>query len=359
LHYWCAAPTYAIGKVQQAELFDALGGQGSPFIRSYKRGERELTLNGGSYGDMLIEFKTTQHPETLVAAGLDGVWLDEAARAKEEAWLGGLRERLTDRKGWALFSTTPLGRNWFFNEIVEKARQGNPDYSCHSWFTSDNTAIPDLVAEVEKARRDLPDMYFRREYEASFDAFVGQIYTGFKYHVHVTDKRPDPKTIIETRYGVDWGYKNPGAILVFQKTGDGLWFLQEEVVKSGVLVSGDSPETWVKIALRLRDKWGEGRFITDHDAEKVAQFRKAGLKPQLANKEVLPGIEYMAKLFELDNNGKPRYLIHSSNKVTIKETAAYQWRDTQTKEEPLKEDDHTKDAERYALFTEIKKAAYY
>ena len=358
LHYWCCAPTYAIGKIQQRDLFLALGGQGSPFVLKYKPSLKELYLNGGSRGDILVEFKTTERPETLVAAGIDGLWLDEVARMKEEAWLGGLRQRITDRAGWAIFSTTPLGRNWYYSQVIEKALNGDPDYSYHSWFTSDNTAVPGLAEEVEKARKDLPEIYFRREYEASFDAFIGQIYTNFKYHIHITDKRPDKAKIVETRYGVDWGVKNPGVILVLQKDSDGIWWLQEEVYQSGVLSTGDMPITWVKIAKKLRDKWGDGRFICDHDAEKVAHFRRAGLKTQLADKDVVSGIETVAKILEPDENGIPGIYINSSCKETIREFAGYRWKDSNSKEEPEKENDHAMDAMRYALHSKIIRVVY-
>jgi len=91
LHYWFAAPTLSIGKVQSEAFWRIIGGVKSPLVDHYLAAERELRL----HDDILIEFKTAERPDNLVAVGLDGLWLDEAARIKQDAWLGNLRMRLT------------------------------------------------------------------------------------------------------------------------------------------------------------------------------------------------------------------------------------------------------------------------
>jgi Terminase large subunit, T4likevirus-type, N-terminal len=345
LYYWAAAPTYAIGKVQQRELFEALGGVAGPLVESYGKADRELRLRGG----ILIEFKTTERPETLVAAGLDGLWLDEAARAKADAWLGGLRMRLSDRAGWAIFSTTPLGRNWFHKHIVQRALVGHPDFSLHMWRTVDNEAVPGLVEEVQRARDTLPTMYFRREYEANFDAFVGQVYEEFSRLAHVTENEPIP---VETRYGVDWGYRRPGAILVLQRDAENdQWVVVDERVRAGVLVTGQGETSWTKIAQSLQREYGLGTFFCDPSAPAYLRaFRDAGLTVRPANNEVNPGIQAVARALH-PVRGVPELLVHRRCKKTIDELTGYRWNEEGDGETPLKENDHACDALRYALHT--------
>ncbi|NLH48586.1 MAG: hypothetical protein GX444_08275 [Myxococcales bacterium] len=353
LHYWCAAPTYAIGKVQTYELFDVLGGLGGTPVSEYHAGDRELWLKG----DILIEFKTTERPEALVAAGLDGLWLDEAARAKEEAWLGGLRHRLIDRRGWAVFSTTPLGHNWFYRYIVQKAWTGEPDFSVHSWRTLDNLLIPGLAQEVAQAARELPEIYFRREYEASFDAFVGQIYGEFDPALHIVDREPDEA--VETRYGVDWGFRHPGAILCLQRDALGSWMVVEEVVARQVLIASPGETSWAKWARELTARRGAGTFYCDPSAPAyIRHFRQAGLPARAANNDLAGGIQTVAKALH-SIAGRPGLVVHRRCRTVIEELLNYRWDPDADGETPLKENDHTCDALRYALHVTAHRPAFW
>jgi hypothetical protein len=353
LRYWCAAPTYAIGKVQTRELFDALGGPGGRLVREWRSGDRELTLKG----DIAIEFKTTERPETLVAEGLDGVWLDEAARAKEEAWLGGLRLRLTDREGWALFSTTPLGRNWFYHHVVAPAFAGAEDFSAHVWRTVDNIRAPALAAEVERARRELPEAHFRREFEASFDAFVGQVYPEFAFAMHVVES--EPQYVAETRYGVDWGFRHPGVVLCLQRDPLGMWTVVEEVVATGLLVVGEGEKNWVSLVRELVERRGRGVMFCDPSAPAyVRAFKQAGLSAKAANHDLLGGIQSVARaLHPID--GRPGLAVHRRCRRTIDELIGYRWDPDAVGEYPLKENDHACDALRYALHTPRHRPAFW
>ncbi|MDP8225624.1 MAG: terminase family protein [Candidatus Lernaella stagnicola] len=354
LHYWAAAPTYSIGKVQQRELFTALGGMSGVLLESYRRADRELRLRGG----ITVDFKTTERPETLVAEGLDGLWVDEAARVKAEAWLGGLRMRLTDRAGWAIFSTTPLGRNWFYRHLVEPALAGDADYSFHTWPTVANAAIQGMAEEVKKAKQRLPEPYFRREYEASFDAFVGQIYNDFSLRLHAVEDDLGP--VVETRYGVDWGFRHPGVILVMQRCcGDERWCVAAEEVHRGVLVAGAGSRTWVSIAKRLVEQYGQGIFYCDPSAPgSIQAFRQAGLAARAANNDVLAGIQRVAGLLA-PRDGHVGLVIHRRCTETIREMTSYRWDEHGTGEIPRKEDDHTCDALRYALHTTRHQPAFW
>lgn len=344
LHYWFVAPTLQIGKVQIDEFLRLLGGANGPLVKQYLSSERELRL----HDDILIEFKTAERPDNLVAVGLDGLWLDEAARIKADAWLGNLRMRLADKQGWAIFSTTPLGRNWFYKHIVEPARAGRPDFSLHTWPTIDNTAVPGLRAEVERARRELPEAYFRREFEASFDAFIGQIYPEFSHEKHVVDQLPPH--VVETRYGIDWGFRHPCAVLVLQRDGNGVWWVVDERVREGVLVQGDGPD-WIGQARDLERLYGRGNWFCDPSAPAYIQsFRRAGLLARPAVNDVAAGIQTVARALHVLDGG-PGLLIHRRCVQTIAALINYRWDPQGDGEEPLKEDDHAVDALRYALHT--------
>ncbi len=71
--------------------------------------ERLIVLPGGGE----FQVKSADNPDSLRGAGLDGVVVDEAAYVKEEAWTEALRPALSDRRGWAMFISSPNGYNWF------------------------------------------------------------------------------------------------------------------------------------------------------------------------------------------------------------------------------------------------------
>lgn len=76
------------------------------------------------------------------------------------------------------------------------------------------------VKFVERQRRLTPAAVFAREWECDFDAGEGLVYPMFSVDVHVRD--PDPRAVpTETLVGVDWGFEDPGVMLVAHVYGSG------------------------------------------------------------------------------------------------------------------------------------------
>lgn len=362
LRYWLVAPTFQLGRVQLREFVDALGGWKSPLIIDYSKTDKEFTL----IGNIIVQCKTADNPLNLVAEGLYGVWIDEVARVDQEAWTGGLRMRLTDHEGWAIFTTTPLGRNWVYYDLVQKATvytnsagtyiPPNPDYSYHTWHTVDNPYVSSI--EVAKAKAELPESYYRREYEASFDSFFGQVYPEFDRSIHITNSKPS--NVVETRYGIDWGYRHSGCILVAQRDDKDVWWIVEEVCKEGVLKTGEG-ESWLKIAKSLYIKYGkQGKFFADSaDQEAIEQFRRAGLPIYNADKNVLAGIEHIAKLLHVNPVSGTHLKVCNNCTKLIEQFGTYTWKDNTHKEEVNKENDDAIDALRYILYRKPTQAHLY
>ncbi len=362
LRYWAIAPTYDLADVQQREISNILQADAKALIKASSKGDRSLELDG----DILIEFKSAHYYERLVGVGLDGLWIDEAARLHPEAWRGQIRMRLSDRMGWGLFSTTPLSRNWFYDEIW---RRGDPldelydsAYASVHFTTAQNTALPGLVAEVEQARRDLPPRYFQREYLASFDAFIGQIYEEFDRKIHVVKKSELPDTFTEVRVGVDWGFRNPGAMIVVGRDGDDCWWVIEEIVRNGTYVDSSGPETtWLSLAQDINARLRPSVFLCDPSrAEYIRSFRAAGLPAKGADNRVASGIQRVAMLLHTNPDNPPRLRFDESLTHLLSEIREYRWReDDPFAEEPVKENDHALDALRYALSATPHKPAWW
>ncbi len=271
--------------------------------------------------------------------------------------LGGrtLRRRPPARIGWALFTTTPLGTsNWYYEEIWQKTQDDDADdYRGVKFHTDDNTAVPGLAEEVEKARKELPDAVFRRNYKADFHAFKGQIYTEFfDEPPHVVDECAR-SSFVRRIGGIDWGWSNPGVLLEIGVDMQGRWWVYDEHYQTDMLKTppeGKSEAgTWLGV-FRAAESRGVQTFWADpSEPETIATFEQNDIPIYAADNEVRPGIDVLKVLMH-DGPSGPRLRIHERCQRLRRELGSYKWKDNE--EKPVKEDDHGPDALRYAAFSE-------
>lgn len=356
LLYWAVAPTYRIGKVQRKEIL-RFALKNNLLIKE-ERGAGRIWLRGG----ILWEFKSAEKPETLVAEGLNGLYVTETARLKRATWNDNLRPTLSDQRGWAIFATTPLGNNWYIQDIRKVAEDtNNKEWEAYYWPTSDNIKCPGLAEEVELARKTMPVKYFARNYLASIDAFQGQVYEEFTSKVHIVDKLPDRSKFKFIFGGIDWGYTHKGVILICGLTFDDNIYILEEVAQNRTTVTSrdDSQQTWVKIALRLQTKYSVELFFAGPDEpEHIEEMRREGVRIVAANNAVGAGIQCVSVLHHVDNNNQTRLKIHRDCTELIMNFQSYKWKeqkDGEESEQPEKVNDDAADALRYAVYTAYKR----
>ncbi len=344
LHYWIVSPDYPLGKVAMREVFEAI-----PAVHRKKwlQSSKELYL----YPNALIEFKSGENPERLVGVKLRGAWIDEAARCRRAVWVY-VRQRLTDYSGWCLFSTTPLGRNWYYEEIC---RRGDPSDTLYdpAYFnvhcrSVDNPHIP--AEEIEAARRQLPPRYFQRDYEASLDAFHGQVYDGFDRTTHLLVEGSPLPVFHRVEAGLDFGFTNPVCLLVGGITHDDSIILVDEVYQSGLL-----PEQLIEIVVEKTRQWNISLVHADpEDPSSIEQLRQAGVPVVAARKDILTGIRQVATVLNMHPTTlQPRLHISPVCRNLINEISTYRWmenRDGKTADRPApNQNDHACDALRYLV----------
>lgn len=115
-----------------------------------------------------------ENPDTLRGLYLDGVILDEYAVMNPEIWSQIVLPALTDRKGWAIFISTPKGMNHFYR--LMKQAESNPEWFTAVYRASDTKIIP--VAELEMARASMSEEEYMQEFECSFAAALVGAYYG-------------------------------------------------------------------------------------------------------------------------------------------------------------------------------------
>jgi phage terminase large subunit-like protein len=151
-------------------IWDLLHDLGRPVIKSSHVNNLEITLINGRK----ILVRGADNPDSLRGVSLVYLVLDECAFIKQDVWEKILRAALSDKKGRALFISTPSGRNWFYDTF--KLGQSGTDNEWKSWHktTSDNETID--PKEIEAAKRTLSSFAFKQEYLSSFDTSGADVF---------------------------------------------------------------------------------------------------------------------------------------------------------------------------------------
>ena len=163
-------------------IWDLLHELGRPVIKSSHVNNLEITLVNGRK----ILVRGADNPDSLRGVSLTYVVLDECAFIKLDVWEKIIRAALSDKKGRALFISTPSGRNWFYD--VFKLGQTGEDDEWKSWHftTQDNETID--PKEIEAAKKTLSSFAFKQEYLSSFDTSGADV---FKQEWFKTTSEPE------------------------------------------------------------------------------------------------------------------------------------------------------------------------
>ena len=161
---WFVAPTFSMTQDSWRE-FRNFGFQ----IENTVIREVEKRLEFASGGS--IQCKSGDNPDRLRGAGLDLLVLDEVAFMKKDVWEV-LRPTLSDKKGKALFISTPNGMGTWFHDLYISANRMN-NWATFKFSTFDSPFIDN--EEIEIAKTELGSLVFSQEYLAEFTEF-GQIF---------------------------------------------------------------------------------------------------------------------------------------------------------------------------------------
>jgi hypothetical protein len=157
-NYWWVAPIYAQAKIafnRMRRVAVELG---------YRINESELFIETDY--DSRIWFKSADKPDSLYGEDVFAVVFDEFTRAKEGAW-SAIRSTLTHTRGQCKFIGNSKGKKNWGHKLWLKAKAGEPGYEAFKVTAYDAVDAGILeLAEVEQAKRDLPELAFRELYLA-------------------------------------------------------------------------------------------------------------------------------------------------------------------------------------------------
>lgn len=175
---WYVAPTY---RQAQQICWQMLKDRLAAGNWIAKKNESDLSIVLKCTGSV-IALRGADNFDSLRGVGLHFLIMDEFADIKQEAWYEVLRATLSDSGGRALFTGTPKGRNWAYDLFLRGGTEEHPDWASYSFTTLEGGNVP--PEEVEAARRELDELTYLQEFEASFINFEGRAYYPFMRETH-------------------------------------------------------------------------------------------------------------------------------------------------------------------------------
>jgi hypothetical protein len=264
--FWIVGPNYTDAEKEFRAHYNDLKRLGAPFDHpgTYNNphdGDMQVSLYGGKF---IVIGKSAQYPERLVGEGINGVIMAEAAKMKEQVWTKFIRPMLADFPGWSLHTSTPEGRNWFYEAWMRGQSEDEPDWESWrmpSWLNpyvypgktnakhiellqdlirDKQTLTPDLLAaltidpEILALARDLTPETFNQEIAAKFSEFVGRVFKDFDEETHVKRLTYDPA--LPTFAACDYGFTNPFVWLLIQMDHTGSVYVLDEMYEPGLTI---------------------------------------------------------------------------------------------------------------------------
>lgn len=330
------APTYPMLRDATLRAFLELAGGA---VADFNKSEMTATMINGSE----VLFRSADDPDRLRGPNLSWWFGDEAALCVSDVWRIGIgRLRQFGRMGYAWITTTPKGRNWIYQEFVQRRKRS---HRLFKGSTLDNIFLDaEFVAGLKEA---YAGDFALQELYGEFVAFEGLIYPEYDPRIHRYTTSVDPARLRRVVAGVDWGYVHAGVIQVVGEDGDGrAYHVHEEYARKRRI------EDWVEVAKNVRDVYNVDMFYCDpSEPDYIELFRDAGLPATTANNSVNPGLQAVRQRLIVRGDGRPGLFIHSSAANTQAEFEQYQWADNRDgmKDKPLKINDDAMDGLRYAV----------
>lgn len=368
--YWVVGGTYGLARVAWVKLMEAMAAVWDAAVIKSTAGE--VWWDDGS----LFRMRTGKNEEQLQGDRVDGAWIDEACVLPESSW-NQIQNRLADRQGWAILTGSPRPGTWPKYALWDHGE--SDEVGLHHWHTAENPWFP--REELERAKAKFSELWYRRDYEASWDTFDGLVYSQFSAteNLKAFERSWLTDRGAQVSASVDFGIRRPACALTLAHPrigsdgGEGD-IVFDEVVETDVSVIelghrlADRCDAW---KIRLRNVYADpaGNARTEADKRTSVALLSQVLRERnvLAGAVITPtepeqrsvanGIRAMqARIRAMD--GTRRWFVSTEVAErrypagivgTMGSVQGYKWRTRAGAEEPLKDNvhDHYMDAHRY------------
>jgi len=277
-----------------------------------------------------------------------GALIDEATLIPE-SFFKMLLSRLSVEGAQLFCSTNPDSPyHWLKRDFMD--RRHELDLKVFSYSIHDNPSlsekyIADLSAEYQ-------GLWYKRYILGDWVLADGAVYDFFDDKIHVIKAPAMPADYYIV--GIDYGTTNPTVFsLIGYNPGcyPNMWLEKEYFYDSQKTMKHKSDYEYALDLIEFVKGYNVKRIYVDPSAASFKQeLRRNGIYNVLdAKNDVLPGIRFQAQLL---SNGT--YKICENCVETLKEYRNYLWDSKASergKDEPIKKNDHSMDAQRYALYS--------
>ncbi len=314
-------------------------------------------------GAFQVHGKSAKYPTTLVGEALESVILAEAAKLKPIIWSKYIRPMLADYRGEALMTSTPEGKNWFYDmwQIGQARRSGFWSIRMPSW--ANDVVFPEgrYDPEILSMGQGMSEEKFKQEIGADFTEFVGRVFKDFDEETHVGNHPYDPN--FPVYIATDYGFTNPNVALFIQHdVWDNVWVCGEYYMRNRTapefardVMSNDYLRAMVNRATCIYpDPEDPGASAVLSQAWQVPVRSKTGGEIQIRLELIRRFLSMGPEFLEFERNHRdwvPRLTIDRFRcPQLVREMQDYRYpenkneADTNNKENPLKVDDHTPEA---------------
>jgi hypothetical protein len=309
--------------------------EANPLVKRFNRSSLKLEFVTGS----VLWFGSLDNPERAEGPNLDFIHVDEARLVShfDLAWqvltrrLRGSNSAIPYPRG-AWVTTTPDAPTSPLYNFFENPATKDPQAKVYRWSIYDNPTLPpEFLRQIERSHHD--SLAERFIYGRFATLGVGSI----PFDATVNMGEPDPKILREIRYGVDFGWTNPTAVIALGYDGDGRAYVLDELYKTQL-----SAEQLMAGLKDLVKTYGQGEILCDPSSpETIYALSQAGLNASGYHAKREDGIREMGGRFPKAGDGRPRIFI--SKRCVNLVAELLEWK------EDVKENDHAVDALRYAL----------
>lgn len=181
LWVWILTKDHELGRPARIAFQEALNEAGLIKGTDYLWNKTEKTVTFLAT-ETFVQFKSADDPQTLRGAGLDILWIDESAFITSKDAYDVTRPALSDKMGIVITTTTPQGKNWFWDMFFTAKPLADPHQ-----FRVEYTSIDNPYFHAEEwvyAKENMHPALFAQEYMASFDAMAGLTLSGDWLHYY-------------------------------------------------------------------------------------------------------------------------------------------------------------------------------
>lgn len=274
--------------------------------------------------DNQVEFIAVDDPQKIRGRKRDYLWMNEA----NEFTLEDFRQLMLRTQKQAFLDYNPSDEfHWIYDYVIPR-----DDATLIKSTYKDNPFLDKFTVREIEQYRELDQNYWRIYGLGERGISETTIYT----HWSFVDALPEGEVI----YGLDFGFNNPTS-LVRVSIRDQNLYVQEVIHQTRMT------NTELIDAIKALEPKGTEIYADSEDPNRIEELKRAGFNAIPAKKEkgsVQAGIDAIKR--------RRLYITKDSLNI-LKEVKSYRWKekDGKTLDEPVKANDHSMDAMRYAVYT--------